>query len=513
MYPTSSTVAAIVASTTTSDSGVDWSWLTWPFFIGLTISLVHAVIRLTALGVIPENRRPSSGMAWVLVILLNPTIGFIVWLFLGRTTLGSQREERQKQADENLREVASRQPEPELPDDVPAYLSSALRLSQGLGGFPAVGSDTISFYPTLPGAVEAMAADVDRAQRWVHMEFYIMAWDEQTAPLFEAMARAVGRGVSVKVLFDHLGTRGLPVYDELKTRLDAADIPWRPMLPLQPIRGFGRRPDLRNHRKLLVVDGEVAFMGSHNMTQPSYNKPKNEQAGRSWVDVSCRVTGRLAMGLDAVFGTDWFTETGEAAHTEGLSTPVPLSGGTELPLVGQLVPSGPGIVSENNLRVFTTLIYGAKRRVSLTSPYFVPDESMLYAVTTAALKGIDVELFVCAEGDQFMVHHAQRSYYQALLEAGVRIYLYPAPLVLHAKHFSIDDDVMMIGSSNMDMRSFGLNYEISLILHGREAVEGIRVIEDTYRDLSTELTLEQWQDRPWRQRYLDNVMRLTSAVQ
>ncbi len=507
------TFMAIAASTTTTDQSTDGSWLTWSFSIGLAIFLVHAVIRFAALGVIPENRRPSSGTAWVLVILLNPTIGFIVWLFLGRTTLGAQREQRQEQANENIREVASRQPELELPADVPAYLASAIHLSQGLGGFPAVGSDRVRFYPTLPGSVEAMATEVDRAQRWVHMEFYIMAWDEQTAPLFEAMARAVGRGVAVKVLFDHLGTRGLPVYAELKAQLDAAKIPWRPMLPLEPIRGFGRRPDLRNHRKLLVIDGEVAFMGSHNMTQPSYNKPKNEQAGREWVDVSCRVTGRLAVGLDGVFATDWFTETGEPAHTEGLSTPVPPSGGTELPLVGQLVPSGPGIVSENNLRVFTTLIYGAKQRISLTSPYFVPDESMLYAVTTAALRGIDVELFVCAEGDQFMVHHAQRSYYQALLEAGVRIYLYPAPLVLHAKHFSIDDDVMMIGSSNMDMRSFGLNYEISLILHGSEAVEGIRVIEDSYRELSTELTLEKWQDRPWRQRYLDNVMRLTSAVQ
>lgn len=492
---------------------IDWAWLTWPFVIGLVIFVGHAALRLAALGVLPENRRPASGTAWALAIVLNPTVGFIVWLFLGRTTLGKVRDERQAQADDGIRKVAARQPELALPADSPAYLASAVHLSQELGGFPAVGADGITFYPTLPGAVEAMANEVDQAQRWVHVEFYIMAWDAQTAPLFEALAQAVQRGVSVKVLFDHLGTRGLPVYGELKDQLDAAGIPWCPMLPLQPVKGFGRRPDLRNHRKLLVVDGEVGFMGSHNMTQPDYNKAKNADAGREWVDVSCRVTGRLATGLDAIFASDWFTETGEPAHLDGLSTPVPSAGGDELPLVGQLVPSGPGMVSENNLRVFTTLIYGAKRRLSLTSPYFVPDESMLYAVTTAALRGVDVELFVCAEGDQFMVHHAQRSYYQALLEAGVRIYLYPAPLVLHAKHFSIDDDVMMIGSSNMDMRSFGLNYEISLIMHGAQAIAGIRAIEDVYREMSTELTLAQWQGRPWGQRYLDNVMRLTSAVQ
>ena len=154
-----------------------------------------------------------------------------------------------------------------------------------------------------------------------------------------------------------------------------------------------------------------------------------------------------------------------------------------------MLPSGPGYVTENNLRLFTALIYSAQRRISLTSPYFVPDEPLLYAVTTAARRGVDVELFVSEEGDQFMVYHAQCSYYAALLEAGVRIYLYPAPAVLHSKHFSIDDDVAVIGSSNMDMRSFALNYEVSLMLTGGDIVQRFREVEDTYRALSRELTL------------------------
>ena len=164
-------------------------------------------------------------------------------------------------------------------------------------------------------------------------------------------------------------------------------------------------------------------------------------------------------------------------------------------LVAQVVPSGPGFATENNLRMFTTLIYGAQRRLSITSPYFVPDESLLYAITTAAQRGVDVELFVSEAGDQFMVYHAQRSYYQALLEAGVRIWLYPAPYVLHSKHFSVDDDVAVIGSSNMDLRSFALNYEVSLMLTGPGIVERMREVEDTYRALSRELTEDEWSDR------------------
>jgi cardiolipin synthase len=170
-------------------------------------------------------------------------------------------------------------------------------------------------------------------------------------------------------------------------------------------------------------------------------------------------------------------------------------------------------VSENNLRAFTTLIYSAQERLSLTSPYFVPDESLLYAVTTAAQRGVQVELFVSEEGDQFMVYHAQCSYYRALLEAGVRIYLYPAPYVLHSKHFSIDDDVAVLGSSNMDMRSFGLNYEVSTMLLGHDIVNRMRKVEDIYRARSRELTLNEWARRPRGARYVDNVMRLTAALQ
>jgi cardiolipin synthase len=179
----------------------------------------------------------------------------------------------------------------------------------------------------------------------------------------------------------------------------------------------------------------------------------------------------------------------------------------------QVVPSGPGFATENNLRLFNSLLYSAQRRLSLTSPYFVPDESLLYAVTTAAQRGVDVELFVSATADQFMVAHAQRSYYEALLTAGVRIWLYPEPNVLHAKHFSVDDTVAVVGSSNMDMRSFALNYEVVMMMTGPDIVARLSRVQDDYRARSTELTLEAWRSRTWGAKYIDNVMRLTAALQ
>jgi len=177
------------------------------------------------------------------------------------------------------------------------------------------------------------------------------------------------------------------------------------------------------------------------------------------------------------------------------------------------VPSGPGFVRENNLRLFLALIYYAQDRIIITSPYFVPDESIMYAITTATQRGLRVELFVSEIGDQALVHHAQRSYYEELLRAGVKIYLYKAPYVLHAKHFTVDEDVAVIGSSNMDMRSFSLNFEVSLMVRGRAFVKDLRAVQDGYRADSHELTLEEWKKQPLGATVLDNLARLTSAVQ
>jgi cardiolipin synthase A/B len=177
------------------------------------------------------------------------------------------------------------------------------------------------------------------------------------------------------------------------------------------------------------------------------------------------------------------------------------------------VPSGPGFEGENNLRLFNGLIYAAQRRIVLTTPYFVPDDSMLYAVTTAAERGVEVELFVSEIGDQALVFHAQRSYYEELLKAGVTIWLYAKPTILHAKHFTIDDDVAVLGSSNLDMRSFSLDLEVSMMVRGRQFVNELRQLQEGYRRASRRLTLEEWQRRPLRTAVLDNVARLTAGLQ
>ena len=477
-------------------------------WIATLLYLLDLTIKLVALGFVPKNRRPSSGMAWLLLIFIIPFVGLLIFLLLGRTRLERKREAQQAEVNAIIAERTAGVPALATEIAAPSYLSSVATLNRNLGALPVLSGNRIDLFPDYGASIEAMTAEVERATSWVHVEFYITAWDSVTGPFYDALVRATERGVKVKLLFDHLGSRGIPGYKDFRKRLDTTTIEWHPMLSIHLFKGEWRRPDLRNHRKILVVDGLVAFTGSQNLIEPGYNKPKNHQAGRTWVELMSRIEGPTVSALNILFATDWYSETGQKL-TEEVQAPTSRPGGA----AAQVIPSGPGYATENNLRAFTTLLYSAQHRLSITSPYFVPDESLLYAVTTAAQRGVDVELFVSEAGDQFMVWHAQRSYYEALLRAGVRIYLYPSPFVLHSKFFTVDDDVAVIGSSNLDMRSFALNYEVSLMVLDRDVVAQVRTVENTYRSMSTELTLEDWLGRSRGSAYADNVMRLTAALQ
>jgi cardiolipin synthase len=252
-------------------------------------------------------------------------------------------------------------------------------------------------------------------------------------------------------------------------------------------------------------------MGSQNIIDSSYRKKGNLRRGLHWKDAMVRLRGPIVAALDAIFLADWFSETDDFLPQHELA--VPTRARTTQNLDCQLVPSGPGFATENNLRLFLALLYAAQKKIIITSPYFVPDESLLYAVTAACQRGVRVELFVSEIGDQALVYHAQRSYYEALLEAGVIIWLYKKPTILHSKHMSIDDEVAVIGSSNMDMRSFSLNLEITMMVRGKSFVAQMREVEASYRKDSRELTMEEWRKQPFLQTVLDGLARLTSALQ
>ncbi|MET4095947.1 cardiolipin synthase [Arthrobacter sp. UYCu712] len=489
----------------------------WPFpLVGtlpswaiLILTLIDFAIRVLALGIIPGNRRPTTAMAWLLGIFFVPALGLVLFLLFGNFRLSRKRRAQQEAVNTRVRAGTSELATLESRYDGPEWVASAAELNKTLGSLPMVDGNSVALLPGYPDSITSMAAAVRQAKEFVNAEFYIMSSDHITDDLLTALEEAAERGVEVRLLFDHLGTLRIKGYSKLIARLKASKIRWRPMLPLRPVHGQWRRPDLRNHRKIMVIDGEIAFTGSQNLIEPSYNNPRHRKMGREWVELMACLRGPIVTTLNVVFATDWLSETDESLEEQLAHRPERHAGN----ITAQVVPSGPGFITENNLRLFNTLIYSAQHKISICSPYFVPDDSLLYAVTTAAQRGVDVELFVSEKGDQFLVHHAQQSYYEALLEAGVRIYLYKAPFVLHAKHFTIDDEVAVLGSSNMDMRSFSLNLEVSVMLLGEDIVQRIRAVENTYRDISHELLLDDWMKRPMLVKYVDNVARLTATVQ
>jgi len=472
--------------------------------------LLDFAVRVLALIYVPRNRRPQTAMAWLLAIFFIPYLGILLFLMLGSRRLPKGRRDKQNEINKFILDTTDGMDRVRQDQPWPTWLEPVVELNRTLGAMPLVGGNSATLHSDYQESLDAMTAEVNKASHYVHIEFYILSRDATTAPFFDALEQAVRRGVRVRVLLDHLASLRSPGYFTTIRHLKSIGVEWHVMLPIQPLKWKFQRPDLRNHRKLLVIDGRVAFTGSQNLVDASYNKTSNKKRGLEWKDLMVQFEGPIVAGINALFITDWYSETDELLVREGVQPP---PDPPRADLDAQVVPSGPGFEGENNLRLFNSLLYAAQQRVIITSPYFVPDDSMLYAITTAAQSGLDVQLFVSEVGDQAMVYHAQRSYYETLLRAGVRIWLYPKPTVLHAKHFTIDDQVAVIGSSNMDMRSFSLNLEISVMVRGAGFIADMRELEEDYRSVSRELTLDEWMKRPRASKVLDNLARLTAAVQ
>jgi cardiolipin synthase len=470
------------------------------------------ILQLSALTLIPERRKPAVAQAWLLLIFLTPVVGWIVYLLIGSTKLSRRRRDIQRRANQAILDrMQAIQRDPLIAHihtpTLGPRLAGLVRMSQILGGMPAFGGNTVEFMPDYNGTIKRIAEAIDGAQRYAHIEYYALVLDEATECVFVAMERAVERGVKVRVLYDHLGSLSYKPYKAMQARLAAAGIEAHRMLAIDPLHKEWSRLDLRNHRKIVIVDGQGGFTGSQNLVLNTF-------LGRGdlvYEELVARVCGPVVAQLEAVFTTDWFCETSvvlDGADFPEIATEMAPAGD----MLAQVLPSGSAYESENNLRLFIALLHAAQYKAVITTPYFVPDDGLLSAITIAAERGVDVTLIVSGVYDQFVVSQAQQSYYEELLEVGVKIRLFKPPVMLHAKNMSIDDDIAAIGSSNMDMRSFQLNLEITLVLYDREAVARLRAIEATYIARSTPVLLEEWRKQSFREKFVQNSARLVSAL-
>jgi cardiolipin synthase len=301
------------------------------------------------------------------------------------------------------------------------------------------------------------------------------------------------------VLIDALGSRAWAA--RTVALLKAADVDVHLVLPLGLLRRKSARADLRNHRKIAVIDGRIGFIGSQNLVNRDFKPGIVNQ------EMVVRVEGPVVLELQGVFVTDWFLETEEVLDDPAIC-PEPIHAGTT---IGQVLPSGPDYPGAGVERLVEALIYGARSRVVITTPYFIPNEALLHALETAVLRGVDVHLVLSKPVDQLLVNLAQRSYYTGLLAAGVTIHLYRDKL-LHAKHLSVDDHLCLIGSSNIDLRSFILNSEVSLVLFDTAVTEQLRQEQERYFAASDILDIGVWNKRSLASKSIENIARLMSPL-
>lgn len=481
----------------------EYQTLVYALTTGLYI--VDFIIRICLLVYIPKNRKPTAAMAWLLLIFIVPLFGTILFFIIGSTKLSRQRRSDQQHVDAMLRRYIRQLKRKGYVAQVLPPHDIQAKLGEALTSLAPTHHNAVQVLHDYDEIIKNITEKVRKATHHVYIEFYILALDTTTEPFFAALEDAVRRGVTVYVLFDAWGSRKFPQFKTMMRRLTAAGIHWHKILPLSLKPSQYNRIDLRNHRKIVVIDSGDAYIGSLNMIDKAYHR-KDDLTYRELV---LHLQGPSVNDAAAVIAGDWYLETGELL-TDFVHTTTPALKGNK---VVQLLPSGSQYPYPNNLRVFNSLIQSARKSIIITNPYLVPDESLLGALISAAQRGVRVSILNSEAMDQWMVGHAQRSYYAELLEAGVSISLYKKPQLVHEKYIVIDEEVGAVGSSNMDIRSFELNLECIVLVYDHRTARTLARHHDELLENSKRVQLATWKRRGAWQSFLDSIARLTSALQ
>ncbi|WP_147653305.1 cardiolipin synthase [Vulcaniibacterium gelatinicum] len=441
--------------------------------------------------IVLQKREPVATLSWLLSLAALPYVGFVIYYFLGPQRIRRQRLRR-------TRARAGLPPPPENLAPSPEAIELA-RLAQATTGLPPTTATGVRLLVDGAAKYEALLAAVAQARAHVHLEYYIFQPDRTGTALRDALIERARAGVQVRLLLDAVGSGQTPARF-LRPLLEAGgEVAWfHPM----KLRRFWRRPwlNLRTHRKIVVIDGEVAFTGGINITDEEDERLRPD----AYRDLHLRLTGDVVHALQLVFVEDWAYATGRPPLL--LPHPPPRPG----PVAAQVLVSGPDSPWEPIHRLHVGAIHAARRRVWLVTPYFVPGEAAMMALTSAALGGLDVRLLVPRRCDSLLVTYAARSYFDDLLAAGVKVYEY-GPRLLHTKALLCDDDLAIVGSANFDHRSFRLNFEVSVLFHDHGVAGALaRLIEGEFRHAP-----RVREDRPrplWTVRLPEALARLVSPV-
>ena len=480
--------------------------------IQILTALWTAAFFLVHLGVIARvilrpHREPASRVAWIVVIIVLPVIGILAYIFLGETNIGRRRVSR-------LCAVLAVMPDltrvpgmdsPNLQPKIPETYAHLFRLGYSVNGFEPVGGNCATLLSDSNATIDSMVADIDASQDHVHLIFYIWLPDNNGLKVVEALKRAATRHVACRVMADGLGSHIMIESPHWKA-MQAAGVQVATALPignplLRPLRG---RIDLRNHRKILVIDNRITYCGSQNCADPEFRiKPRFAP----WVDAMMRFEGPIARHNQYLFASDWMAQMG-GDLTPLLRQPLPPG---DPGLTAQVIGTGPTVYNSAMPEVFETLLYTARRELVITTPYYVPDEAMQAALCASGRRGVKTIIIFPARNDSWIVAAASRSYYSDLLAAGVLIYEYQGGL-LHTKSVTLDEEVTLIGSANMDRRSFDLNYENNILFYDPTLTAEMRRRQDAYLACSHPVIAETVAQWPITRRLWNNTIAMLGPI-
>ncbi len=451
-----------------------------------TYELLFVFYAVTASGfVLLERRRPGTTLAWILALVFLPIIGLTAYIVIGRRPYRRSRRRRVRFSKQRpARSTAIR--EDHLPGELSLSQRGIVRHAIRATGVPLRRSANVQLLQAGDEAFHAVERAIQNARHFIHLEFYIWRADESGTRLRELLIERARAGIEIRLLYDYVGSFGTP--DRHFDPLLAAGGQVAAYSPLLLPAFLTSRASFRNHRKLISVDGELGFLGGINVGN-EYLGPGSSEV-RNWEDLFVRIEGEAALGLEEVFQEDWFEATGNLIDVvPALSTTAREASATG-PLL-QIIPSRPDErIASVIATQFTAAISSAQRRCWIATPYFIPVEALRLILASSAMRGVDVRILVPRWSDSRLVSLASQSYYDELLAAGCRIFEYP--LMLHSKYLIVDDDLAAIGSANMDIRSFYLNFELTAMFYDRGVTTELasfflRGIERSREVRSTEL--------------------------
>lgn len=478
----------------------------WPVVVPSLLYFAEIAFRVTMVVVVLARRRnnPSATLAWIMLIVALPIIGAVLYIMIGDISLGRRARERHSDivAHMTMLEAKLIDDPPDRPVIEDRFLPVS-RLAEHVSERPPRAGNRLQLLNDTAAVIQAMVEDIGEARRHCHLLMYIYLNDHSGRRVGEALIAAAERGVTCRVLVDAVGSRPF-LRSDLCRRMRAAGVQVVAALPVNPLRMLFARIDLRNHRKILIVDSRIGYTGSQNIADPEF-APKRRFA--PWYDCMVRAEGHVVADLQMLFIEDWHLDTEEELDEAIQARPDAFETG----VTAQVVGSGPNSPTEAMRNVMLTAVHAAQDELIITTPYFVPDASTVSALCTAAQRGVDTHLVLPARNDSPLVAAASRSHYATLLEAGVNIHEFRGGL-LHVKTLTVDRDLGIVGSANLDRRSFEINFEVAMVVFDTDFASELRFMQRSYMHQATVIALADWRERGRLRQIIDNAAGLMSPL-